>query len=67
MEKDYLSKYNENNFQNIKQRNNSYRNTMSTKYGVKNGFKLDVVKEKTKKTMMEKYGIENQKFSNTMK
>ena len=55
------------NAENIKQRNNSYKNTMSTKYGVKNGFQLDVVKEKTKKTMMEKYGVENPQFSNTIK
>jgi hypothetical protein len=53
--------------ENIKQRSNSYKNTMSTKYGVENAFQLDEVKEKTKKTMMEKYGAENPQFSNTIK
>ena len=55
------------NTENIKQRSKSYKNTMSTKYGVKNGFQLDTVKEKTKKTMMEKYGAEHPQFSNKIK
>jgi hypothetical protein len=40
---------------------------MLKKYGVKNGFQLDSVKEKSKSTLLKTHGVENPQFSNSIK
>lgn len=52
---------------NISQRTTSYKENMMKKYGVENGFQLDSVKEKSKNTLLQKYGVEHPQFSNECK
>jgi hypothetical protein len=55
------------NHENLKKRSESYKQTMLKKYGVKNGFQLDSVKEKSKSTLLKTHGVENPQFSNSIK
>lgn len=52
---------------NISQRTLSYKTNMIEKYGVENSFQLDVVKQKSKDTLLQKYGVEHPQFSNECK
>lgn len=52
---------------NISQRTASYKQCMMKKYGVKNGFQLESIKQKSKRTLLQKYGVENPQFSNECK
>ena len=55
------------NEENLKQRSASYRKNMMRKYGVVNGFQLDSVKEKSKQTLLKRFGVEHPQFSNECK
>lgn len=53
--------------ENIKQRTQSYEQTMLKKYGVRNCFQRNETKEKIKTTLISKYGVENPQFSNEIR